>query len=80
MNWTPEEKRWLSRACRLFRDRPKSIHLYTTDGEITACRQGSPSTDLNEHLADGGTIMACEYLDYHESEFQGLRELTGGEG
>ena len=69
-DWTPEEKRWLSRAKRLFREKPEGVCLYTADGEITACRLGVPSTVVCEDLSQGGTVMACCYTSDHEHVFE----------
>ena len=66
--WTPEESRWMKRARKLFRDKPNTVRLYTTDGEITACKRGVPSNDLSEGIAENG-IMACCYLNDHEDSF-----------
>jgi|JI10StandDraft_1071094.scaffolds.fasta_scaffold88399_3 hypothetical protein len=67
MEWTKEEARWLSRAQRLFRERPPNIRLYTTDGEISACKDGVPSDVLLETVAPGDAIMAgCMLPDMHD--------------
>ena len=68
MYWTDKELKWIRRARRLFKEMPSDIRLYTTDGEITACKLGL-SSEINEALADGAVIMSCCYLSEHDVTF-----------
>ena len=80
-DWTDEESQWIRKAIRLFRRKPPTVDLYTTDGEISACKRGVPSTSLWADVADSGSIMACGYLSDHEDIFnRGAVTGEAGEG
>lgn len=71
-DWTKEEKAWISRAKRLFRDKPASVRLYSTDGEISACKLGVSSDDINTNVANGAAINSgCVLTDMHDREGYG---------
>ena len=78
-DWTDEESQWIRKAIRLFRRKPPTVDLYTTDGEISACKRGVPSTSLWADVADSGSIMACGYLSDHEDVCKrgGQHRVTG---
>lgn len=71
-DWTKSELAWISRARRLFRERPDSVLLYSTDGEISACKHGVGSDDLNTRIADGEAINSgCVLTDMHDDSGRG---------
>ncbi len=51
-----------------------SIRLYSTDGEISVCKDGVPSEELNVHVANGGAInCGCSITDLHDAEGYGAK-------
>lgn len=70
--WTKSERAWISRARRLFRDKPNTVLLYSTDGEISACKLGVMSYDLSTQIANGAAINSgCVLTDMHDDSGRG---------
>lgn len=71
--WAKAERAWISRAIRLFRDKPDAVRLYTTDGEISACKLGVGSDEINITISGGGAINSGAVLtDMHDDEEYGV--------
>ena len=50
------EKRWISRAKRLLREKPETIKMYHTDDGIVVCKVGLKTYELIEKIGNPGMI------------------------
>lgn len=66
-DWTAVEQRALVNLARALKGLPRSIHLYTTDGEISACKQGVSALDLHHHLP-GRISPGAVITDMHDHD------------
>ena len=66
-----KEKLWISRAKRLFRDKPEKLLLYTTDGEISICKRGISSYEFSASIPDSEINCGCVITDMHDDMGRG---------
>jgi len=67
LKWTKDEMRWISRAKRLFKQKPAMLEMYTTDGEISICKIGISSEILNETISESGLHAGATMSDMHDA-------------
>lgn len=60
------EEAWLRKLKKILASKPEKIILYSTDGDICACKMGVPSGDLARNIAYNIINATNMISDIHE--------------